>query len=53
MSLLAILYWVLLVVGLVVSFVPSDIWPRAYIPSLIWIILFVLIGLKVFRTPLQ
>jgi hypothetical protein len=52
MSLLNILYWVLLVLALIAIFVPGDIFPRAYVPGIIWIVLFVLIGLKVFRTPL-
>jgi len=53
MTLLNVLYWVLLVIALVAVFTPSEIFPRAYIPGLIWIVLFVLIGLKVFRTPLN
>lgn len=52
MTLLNILYWVLLVLALVATFAPSELWPRIYIPSLIWVALFIIIGLKVFRTPL-
>jgi hypothetical protein len=47
---LTVLYWVLLVLALIACFTPGDIFPRAYLPSLIWLILFVLIGLKIFRT---
>lgn len=53
MTLLNILYWVLLVIAIIAAFAPSELWPKAYMPSLIWIVLFILIGLKVFRTPLQ
>ncbi len=53
MTILNILYWVLLVLALIAVFAPSEIFPRAYVPGLIWIVLFVLIGLKVFRTPLN
>jgi hypothetical protein len=41
------------VLALVLIFIPGEIYPRAYVPGLIWIVLFVLIGLKVFRTPLN
>lgn len=53
MTLLAILYWVILILALIGAFVPNDYWPRAYIGNVAWIVLFVIIGLKIFRTPLQ
>lgn len=53
MTLLNILYWVLLVLAIIATFAPSDIWPRAYFPSIIYVVLFILIGLKSFRTPLN
>jgi hypothetical protein len=52
MTILNILYWVLLVLAIIAIFVPSEVYPWARLPSAIWVILFILIGLKVFRTPL-
>jgi MFS superfamily sulfate permease-like transporter len=52
MTLLNVLYWVLLVLALLALFAPSELFPRA-VPGLIWIVLFVLIGLKSFRTPIN
>jgi hypothetical protein len=53
MSILAILYWVILVLAVCAFFVPVDTYPRAWMSNLPALVLFVLIGLKVFRTPIQ
>jgi hypothetical protein len=54
MSLLAILFWVILVLAAIGSFVPLDTWPHArYFSGFTVIVLFVIVGLKIFRTPLQ
>jgi hypothetical protein len=54
MSLLAILFWVLLVLALILGFVPLDAYPHArYGIGIIYIVLFILIGLKIFKTSLS
>lgn len=51
MSLLSILYWVVLVLAALGFFVLQATYPRIGISA--ELILFILIGLKSFRTPLQ
>lgn len=55
MSLLTTLYWVLLVIALIFGFIPANPsrpwWPQ--VGNVIWIVLFILIGMKLFHTPLQ
>jgi hypothetical protein len=53
MSILAILYWVILVLAVCSFFVPADIYPRAWMSNIPALVLFIIIGLKVFRTPIQ
>jgi hypothetical protein len=54
MSLLAILYWVILVLLIIGVFTPVDAWPHArYGVGIASIVLFILIGLKVFKTSLS
>lgn len=52
MSFLALLYWILLVLSLLGVFAPAT-WPYGTrISSGAWVILFIIIGLRVFRIPL-
>ena len=53
MSILAILYWVILVLSAIGAFAPADWTYAPRIQSFSGLILFILIGLKVFRTPIQ
>ena len=53
MTILAILYWVILVLAICSFFVPTDVWPRTWMSNLPALILFIIIGLKIFRTPIQ
>lgn len=54
MNLLAILFWVILVLAAIGCFVPIDAWPHArYFSSITILVLFVIVGLKIFRTPIQ
>jgi hypothetical protein len=54
MSLLTILYWVILVLAIIGAFVPTENWPFApRITNGIILVLFIIIGLKMFKTPLQ
>lgn len=53
MSILAILYWIILVLSIVGVFAPAT-WP--YGPRIsggAWVVLFILIGLRIFRMPIQ
>lgn len=49
MSLLSILYWVILVIGAICYLALNF----AYTLPLVLLALFIIIGLKVFRTPIQ
>jgi hypothetical protein len=49
MTLLAILYWLILILSVVFQFV----FHYAYTMHLALLALFIIIGLKIFRTPLQ
>jgi hypothetical protein len=51
MSLLAILYWVILVLAVIGVVFLAATWPHA--GNLSILALFILIGLKIFRTPLE
>jgi hypothetical protein len=53
MSLLAILYWVILVLSAVGAFAPTDWTYAPRVHSLAGLVLFILIGLKIFRTSLS
>jgi hypothetical protein len=53
MTLLNLLYWIILILACIGVFAPYEVYPRVTINSIAWIILFVVIGLKIFRTPLQ
>lgn len=49
--LLTVLYWVILVLAIIGVFVPVDAWPHSrYLNGIAVIVLFIIIGLKVFRT---
>ena len=51
--LLTILFWVILVLAIIGLFVPVDTWPYGrHLGNVTIVILFILIGLKIFRTPL-
>jgi len=53
MSILSLLYWVLLVLSCVGVFAPAS-WPNGTrISGGAWIVLFIIIGLRIFRIPLQ
>lgn len=53
MSLLSILYWVILILSLIGVFAPPS-WPYApRISGTAWVVLFIIIGLRVFRVSLQ
>lgn len=53
MTLLPILYWIILVLAVIGVFVPTERWPfGARISGFASIVLFVLLGLRVFRIPL-
>jgi hypothetical protein len=53
MSALAILYWVILVLSCIGIFAPST-WPNGrYISGGAWVVLFIIIGLRIFRIPLE
>lgn len=53
MGILAILYWIILVLSCVGVFAPAA-WPHgARISGGAWIVLFIIIGLRVFRIPIQ
>ncbi len=50
MTLLPILYWIVLILSAIGAFVPFSYGPR--INSVAALVLFVLIGLRIFRIPL-
>ena len=50
--LLTILYWVILVLAVIGVFVPPTYPTVRYASGIVWIALFVIIGLKIFKTPL-
>jgi hypothetical protein len=51
--LLTILYWVILVLAIIGAFTPPSWAYGRYVSNLTIIALFVIIGLKTFKTPLQ
>lgn len=52
MTLLPILYWIVLILSIIGVFAPQS-WPYgARISGSAWVVLFVIIGLRVFRMPL-
>lgn len=52
MTLLPILYWLILILSVIGVFAPAT-WPYGVrISGLSWVILFIIIGLRVFRIPL-
>lgn len=53
MTLLPILYWIILILSILGVFAPAS-WPYATrISGISWIVLFVIIGLRIFRIPIQ
>ncbi len=53
MTLLPILYWIVLILSLIGVFAPAT-WP--YGPRIsggAWAVLFIIIGLRIFRIPIQ
>lgn len=53
MSILSLLYWVILVLSCIGVFAPPN-WPYgARISGGAWVALFVIIGLRIFRMPIQ
>lgn len=53
MSILSLLYWIILVLSLIGVFAPPD-WPHARrVYGIAWVALFVIIGLRAFKVPLQ
>lgn len=53
MTILSLLYWIILVLSVIGVFAPPA-WPYAgRISGLAWVALFVIIGLRIFRMPLQ
>lgn len=53
MSILSLLYWIILVLSVIGIFAPPS-WPHgARISGLAWVALFVIIGLRIFRMPIQ
>lgn len=51
MTLLSLLYWIILILGAISAFV-GPTWPF-YLHFLVVIPLFIIIGLRVFRMPIQ
>lgn len=53
MSILSLLYWIILVLSIIGVFAPSS-WPyAARISGSAWVALFIIIGLRIFRMPIQ
>lgn len=53
MSILSLLYWIILILSIVGVFAPPA-WPfAARISGLSWVALFVIIGLRIFRMPIE
>lgn len=50
--LLPILYWVILVLSVIGLFIPPTYTPARYANGVVLIALFIIIGLKIFKTPL-
>jgi hypothetical protein len=50
--LLPILYWVILVLAVIGVFVPPTYAPVRYINGVVLIVLFIIIGLKIFKVPI-
>lgn len=53
MSILSLLYWIILVLSCIGVFAPAS-WPYGTrISGGAWVALFVIIGLRIFRMPIQ
>jgi hypothetical protein len=53
MSILSLLYWIILVLSIIGVFAPPS-WPYATrISGGAWVALFIIIGLRIFRMPIQ
>lgn len=53
MSILSLLYWIILILSIIGVFAPAS-WPYgARISGGAWVALFVIIGLRIFRMPIQ
>jgi hypothetical protein len=53
MTLLPILYWIILVLSIIGVFAPPTWTHGPRVSGLAWIALFIIIGLRIFRIPLQ
>ncbi len=51
MTLLSILYWIILILSVVFGFITTSYGPMAH--NFAQIALFILIGLKIFKTPIE
>lgn len=53
MTLLPVLYWIVLILSIIGVFAPTS-WPYGVrISGLSWVVLFIIIGLRIFRIPLE
>ena len=53
MGILALLYWIILVLSCIGIFAPPS-WPYGVrISGAAWVVLFIIIGLRIFRIPIQ
>lgn len=53
MTLLPILYWIILILSIIGVFAPST-WPNGrFISGGAYTVLFIIIGLRIFRIPIQ
>lgn len=53
MSILSLLYWIVLILSIIGVFAPAT-WPfGSRISGGAWVVLFVIIGLRIFRMPIQ
>lgn len=53
MTLLPILYWIILILSAIGIFAPPTFPYGVRISGLSWVVLFIIIGLRIFRIPLQ
>ena len=53
MSILPLLYWIILILSVIGVFAPATWAYGARISGLSWVALFVIIGLRIFRIPIQ
>ena len=53
MSILSLLYWIILVLSIIGVFAPPAWTYGPRISGLAWVALFIIIGLRIFRMPIQ